>query len=129
MSLAGRALATWNAPVYAFYSPVPSIEYRDGRKCYVWTCLAKNCHHEVNRFLDTADASSTKNLRNHVKKCWGEDVLKAADEVKHLRDARNIVQTHRESAQNGSITQAFSRAEGKGKIMYSHRQHTKPEAR
>ncbi|SJL07249.1 uncharacterized protein ARMOST_10592 [Armillaria ostoyae] len=124
-----RALATWNAPVYAFYSPVPSIEYHDGRKCYVWACLAKNCHHEVNRFLDTADASSTKNLRNHVKKCWGEDVLKAADEVKHLCDARKIVQTHQESAQNGSITQAFSHVKGKGKITYSHRQHTKPEAR
>ncbi|PBK90661.1 hypothetical protein ARMGADRAFT_1032205 [Armillaria gallica] len=82
-----HALATWNAPVYAFYSPIPSIEYHDGHKCYVWTCMAKNCHHEVNHFLDTTDAPSTKNLQNHVNKCWGEDMLNATDEVKHLCNA------------------------------------------
>ncbi|KAK0455162.1 uncharacterized protein EV420DRAFT_1621399 [Desarmillaria tabescens] len=121
MENTAHAIATWNAPVYAFYSPVPSIEYREGCKCYM-------CGHQVNHFLDTSDSSSTKNLCNHVKKCWGEDVLKAADVVKHLCDVKRIVQTHHESAQNGSITQAFARVEGKGRIMYSHRQHTKPEA-
>lgn len=58
----------------------------------------------------------------------GRGCVEAANEVKHLHDARKIVHTHQESAQNGSITQAFSHADGKGKIMYSHCQHTKPEA-
>ncbi|KAK0442360.1 hypothetical protein EV421DRAFT_1904138 [Armillaria borealis] len=114
------ALKTWNAPVYAFYAPIPCITYHEGgQKCYVWMCMAKGCGHEVTRFQDTSDSGSMKNLHAHVKKCWGEDILKAADMVKDLKNARDIIKAHRSSPENGSITAAFSRMQGKGTVVYS----------
>ncbi len=118
----------WNNTVYAFYSPIPSIVYCEGRKCYVWMCLAKGCGHEVAWFLDTTDSGLMKNLQTHVRKCWGKDVLKAADTIKDLKNARIIVKAHQSSSENGSITAAFSHAQGKGTVTYSHCQHTKPQA-
>jgi hypothetical protein len=59
----------WNTPVYAFFRPTPTIECIDGRRVHVFECSAKTCTgkgkhgRKVWRYLNTADATSTSNLR------------------------------------------------------------------
>jgi hypothetical protein len=103
-----------------------------GRRSHVFSCIAKACKgkgkspRHVNRYFDKADASSTSNLRKHAKICWGEEVLKAADETKNVALARGIVA---QSGGDPTITAMFERAKGKGAVSYSHKQHTKTETK
>jgi hypothetical protein len=81
----------------------------------------------VNRFLDTKDAASTGNLRKHAKICWGSETLNAAATT-NLDMARDAVEKNK--LKDGSLTKVFGRiGNGRGKITYSHRQHTKTEAK
>jgi hypothetical protein len=82
----------------------------------------------VRRFLDTADGKSTSNLRRHAKICWGEEAVAGADVAKTHGSAREIVEKSLRMP-NASITAMFERVKGKGKVAYSHKQHTKTEAR
>ncbi|KAG1758311.1 hypothetical protein EDD22DRAFT_784128, partial [Suillus occidentalis] len=112
----------WNSQVYAFFHPIPKISEQNGRRAHEFRCQGKGCKATVRHYLDKGDARSTGNLRSY----WGEDILKAADEVKDADEVRkNIVGS---VLQNGSITASFKR-KGKGKITYSHRQHTCTETR
>ena len=81
----------------------------------------------MNHFFNEADASSTSNFQKHAKVCWGDDVVKAADETKDIKLVCGIV------TQSGlcdtSITAIFECAKGKGAVTYSHRQHTKTETK
>ncbi|GLB35657.1 hypothetical protein LshimejAT787_0212220 [Lyophyllum shimeji] len=121
-----RMQSGWRTAVYAFFQPDPVIEYRDGRKCHVFRCTGKGCTQRIVRYLDTKDAQSTGNMRKHVKKCWGEDVLHAADEAKNIHEARTkVVGGYRA---NGSITASFARKD-KANVTYSHRPHTRTETR
>ncbi|KIK42769.1 hypothetical protein CY34DRAFT_65992, partial [Suillus luteus UH-Slu-Lm8-n1] len=62
----------------------------------------------------------------HVKRCWGETAYEAAQEAKTAESAcESIVGS---MLTTGSITSSFER-KGKGKITYSHRQHTKSETK
>ena len=123
----------WNAPIYAFFNATPMIQYTNGRRSHVFECLAKNCRGKgrdqrcVNRFLDKKDAKSTSNLRKHAKICWGEETVEAADETRDVNLAKKIVAKHG-SLKDGSLTTVFER-NGKGKVSYSHRQHTKAETK
>jgi len=38
----------------------------------------------MRRYLDTGDAKSTSNLHKHMKICWGEDTVAAADGTKNV---------------------------------------------
>jgi hypothetical protein len=118
--------AKWRKPIYAFFNPEPTIEYRKGgRRCVVFRCCAKNCKsREIIRYLDTKDAGSTSNMRKHVKACWGEEVLAEADKAKDVDEGRKLTGGYN---RNGSITASFQKA--KGKVTYSYRQHTKSETR
>jgi hypothetical protein len=80
----------------------------------------------VNRFLDKGDASSTSNLRKHAKLCWGSDVIAAADSTRDVELATEVVA--KSGKGNESITAMFERV-GKGKVTYSHMQHTKTESK
>ncbi|KAG1768273.1 hypothetical protein EV702DRAFT_979552, partial [Suillus placidus] len=116
----------WTSPIYAFFHPEPDIEYVCGRRSHIFKCAAKGCQKRIHRFLDTSDAKSTGNLHKHVKVCWGEHALEAASETKNATEARmTVVQSILET---GSIQTSFDR-KGKGKVTYSHRQHTKTETR
>jgi hypothetical protein len=87
------------------------------------------CKHKsrgVRRYLDKGDAKSTSNMRKHAKKCWGEEVLASADKAKNANEVRAT--TVKGFLNPQSITAVFKR-KGKGKVTYSHRQHTKTEAR
>ena len=113
----------WKSTIYAFYSPVPEIQYVAGRRCHIFKCLGQSCKHQVRRFLNTADKGSTSNMWKHIMLCWGEDVLNTAKEVVNLDIAHEVVKNY---TANGSITVAF-KCKDKGKVTYSHRQHTNIE--
>ncbi|KAH9010523.1 hypothetical protein EDB85DRAFT_1879909, partial [Lactarius pseudohatsudake] len=124
-----RLSKSWDAPVYAFFKPIPSVEYVKNRKAHVFECTASPCRRPipfVRRFVYTRDASSTSNLLRHAKLCWGDDALTAAYETCDLKSTREALRNHK--GLNGSITAAFKRT-GAGKVTYSHRQHTKLEIR
>jgi hypothetical protein len=124
-----RLSKSWDAPVYVFFKPMPTVQYINNRKAHVFECAASPCRYKtrfVHRFLYTGDASSTSNLRRHARHCWGKEALAAADETRDVKTAREVLGKHK--GLNGSITAAFKRA-GMGKVTYSHRQHTKLEAR
>jgi len=80
----------------------------------------------VRRYLDKGDAKSTSNMRKHTKKCWGPDIITSADKA---ANANKVCRTTVTGGLNPQlITTAFER-KGKGKVTYSHRQHTKTETR
>jgi hypothetical protein len=122
----------WNTPIYAFFRPTPAIGFIDGRRAHIFECCAKSCRgkgkngRHVRRYLDTADATSTSNLRRHTKACWGEEAVAAAGTVLDVHAARAVLA--KPTLRDGTITAAFERV-GKSKITYSHRQHTKTESR
>jgi hypothetical protein len=116
----------WKSPVYAFYEPVPEIEYVDGRRTHIFRCMAIGCKYRPRRYLDTGDKSSTGNLIKHVKQCWGDEVWKAASQCKDACEAHAAVV--KPFAKSGNITANFERT-GKGTISYMHRQHTKTETK
>ena len=125
-----RLSQEWNSPIYVFFKPMSSIEYIKGRRVHVFACAAKHCMGKgngrmVRRYLDTADAKSTGNLRKHAKICWGEDAVSAADNTKDVRAAREVL--GKIESVDSSITAAFKRI-AKDKITYSHRQNTTTEA-
>ncbi|KAG2740566.1 hypothetical protein P692DRAFT_201840419 [Suillus brevipes Sb2] len=114
-----RFMKDWISPVYTFFEPFPKIVEENGRRAHVFKCQGKGCKATVRRYLDKGDARSTGNMRKHVRSCWGEEA-KDANEVR-----KKIVGS---VLRNGSITASFER-KGKGKITYSHRQHTKAETK
>jgi hypothetical protein len=65
-------------------------------------------------------------MRKHAKKCWGEDVVMSADKAKNANKVRAT--TIKGMLDTQSIMAAFER-KGKGKVQYSHRQHTKTGSR
>ena len=125
-----RLSKKWDAPVYAFFKPEPTIEYVDGRKAHIFECAVKSCRSKskfVRRYLYTGDTSSTSNLRRHAKLCWGEAVVAAADTTGSLAFARSALSKKKGAA--GLITAAFDREKNTGTVTYSHLQHTKVQAR
>ena len=76
--------------------------------------------------MDKGDAKSTNNMRKHAKKCWGDEVVASVDKAKNAHEVH--VTTVKGALDPQSITAAFER-KGKGKVKYSHWQHTKTEAR
>ncbi|KAG2751361.1 hypothetical protein P692DRAFT_20727481, partial [Suillus brevipes Sb2] len=124
-TMMGRAIEKeWNSPIYAFYHPVPDIGYHEGRCYHEFKCAATECKKGVQHFLDKKDAKSTSNMQKHAKICWGEETVKLADETKNSQEARTIIS----GAKDGSITVSFKRT-GKGKVTYSHWQHTRTETK
>ena len=125
----------WNSPVYAFFHPVPSIDYvgHPPRRVHVFECNAKSCkgrgmnRRHVWRYLDTTDGKSMGNLRCHARVCWGEEVMAGADATKSHHVAREVVGKSL-TMPNGSITAMFERVGGKGAVTYLCQQHTKTEA-
>jgi len=121
-----RLKKDWNSPVYAFFEPVPNVGHEGGRRYHEFLCAAKGCQKKVQRYLDKKDAKSTSNMRKHAKLCWGADVVEAADRTKNAKEARDSV--IKPLTKDGSIMAIFERV-GKGKVTYSHRQHTKTETK
>ena len=108
----------------------PRIDYVDGRRTHIFECAAGRCRgkngRDVRRYLDKRDAKSTSGLRRHAIKCWGAETVKSADDTKDLEAARTILL--KSKLRDGTIMAEFE-CIGKGKVTYSHRQHTSTEAR
>src|ERR1700722_3877408 len=108
---ADRLAKEWNAPIYAFFHPVPAIDYvgNPPRRVHIFECNAKACkgkgvaRSHVRRYLDTADGKSTSNLCRHAKVCWGEEAIAGVDSVRSQGAARQIVEKSLGTL-NGSIT-------------------------
>lgn len=112
--------------MYAFFKPTPEIIYEQNRRAHVFSCAAKNCKKTFKRFLDGTDASSTGNLRRHVHKCWGPEILKQAETAASIDEAREKIVGS--MLRDGVITQSFKRKAG-GTVTFSHRTHTRAETR
>ncbi|KAG1841471.1 hypothetical protein C8R48DRAFT_563096, partial [Suillus tomentosus] len=116
-----RLMTEWNSPVYAFFDPTLHIVEIADHRVHEFKCQARGCKVKVRWFLDKGDARSTGNMRKHVCLCWEDEVLKAADSANDANEVRHKIIGS--ILRNGSITASFE-WKGKGKIMYSHRQHT-----
>ena len=127
-----RLLKHWKTPIYAFFRPSPAIEYIGGRRAHVFECGAKVCKGQgrngrnVRRYLNTADATSTSNLRRHAVACWGAETVTAAGSVRDVYAAHTVLA--KVKLRDGSITAAFERV-AKEKVTFSNRQHTRTESR
>ncbi|KAI6029023.1 hypothetical protein EDC04DRAFT_2605650 [Pisolithus marmoratus] len=113
----------WNSPIYTFFAPEPTIEYVEGWCLHVFWCMAKGCKKGVGWFLDKSDAQLTRNMCLHIRGCWGEDTFHQASQTKSAMVVHEAVKNY---VKNGSIEVAL---DCKGKVGYSHRQHTKIETR
>ncbi|KAI6030155.1 hypothetical protein EDC04DRAFT_2572420 [Pisolithus marmoratus] len=111
----------WNPPIYAFFVPEPTIEYVEGQHSHVFWCMAKGCRKGVQQFLDKSDAQLTGNMCKHIRGWWGEDIFHQASQTKNATVACEAVKNY---VKNGLLKVAF---DCKGKVGYSHRQHTKIE--
>ncbi|KAF8229874.1 hypothetical protein L208DRAFT_1284618 [Tricholoma matsutake] len=116
----------WNAPIHSFFHPVPTIDYDKGCRFHEFACAAKGCQKRVCHYLDKGDAKLTSNLQKHAKQCWGVETVEAANNMKDASKAHCSV--IRSGHPNGSITALFERT-GKGKVTFSHWQHTKMETK
>ena len=91
-----RLAQTWNSPIYAFFEPRPKISVVNGRRCHEFVCSAPVCKGNrserciVRRYLDTADKGSTSNMWKHARHCWGEDIVKKANDAKDELTLNNI---------------------------------------
>ncbi|KAG1748365.1 uncharacterized protein EDB91DRAFT_1235709 [Suillus paluster] len=105
----------WTSPVYAFFDLIPKIIKEKGWCAHAFKCQGKGCKTTVRHYLDKGDKRSTGNMRKHVCLCWGDEVLRAADEAKDADEVcKKIV---------GSVLK------GKGKVTYSHHQHIHAESK
>ena len=129
-----RLSQMWNSPIYAFFEPLPKITVINGQQSHEFICSAPICKGNgsdkrvVWHFLDKADKGSTSNMRKHAQHCWGNDIIKKADEAKHELTLDNIREGLKEAKmEDGSIVAFFDR-KGKGRVKYMLHQHTYAEA-
>jgi hypothetical protein len=115
-------MKTRDAPVYAFYDPIPAIEELHGRQCHVFKCTTVGCKQKVRHFLDTNDKGSTSNLRSHSKRCWGEEAFIKVYEVKDV-DQVQLALGKLKNSPNGNIAAIFLNLKGRGIVSYEGPTH------
>ena len=125
----------WNSPIYAFFEPLPKITVIKCCQCHEFICSVPICKGNgsdkrvVRRFLDKADKGSTSNMQKHAWHCWGDDIIKKADEAKDELTLDNIQEGLKEAKMEDSSIVAFFDHKGKGRVKYMLCQHTYAEAR
>lgn len=116
------------APIYAFFKPGISIEHVNGQRCQVFQCAASHCKNttcNVWRYLDTPDKNSTSNLQKHAKRCWGEEAVAKAYMAATAADVcKSGILASGQFSQGINV---MLQCTGKGKVTFSHRQHTATE--
>ena len=108
----------WNSPIYAFFEPLPKVTVIKDWQCHEFICSVPICKGNgsdkrvVQCFLDKANKCSTSNMRKHARHCWGDDIIKKADDELTLD---NIWEGLKEAKmEDGSIVTFFNR-KGKGR--------------
>ncbi|KAG1819090.1 uncharacterized protein BJ212DRAFT_1298359 [Suillus subaureus] len=124
LATAEQLMKEWNSPIYAFFDPTPIIETVNGHCAHAFKCMGKGCKVWIRCFLDKKDACLMGNMQKHVRTCWGDEVLQTAYEAKNAEEVQTKIVAS--ILHNGSITASFE-CKGKGKVTYSHRQHTHTE--
>ena len=129
VSLVEHLSNNWTAPIYVFFRKIPWVKYVNDRRAHVLECAAGKCRRkhgqDVRQFLDTGDAKSMSGLCRHAKNCWGDEAVAVADSTQDLESARVVLA--KTKLCDGSITAEFEHI-GKGKVTYSHCQHTSTES-
>jgi hypothetical protein len=128
-----RLKKIWKSPVYSFFYTDVKIEISEaGRVAHIFKCSAIHCQGKgkdarlVRHFTDKGDKNSTSNLKRHAEGCWGKAIVQEAIECGDISIARKALK--KATLRDGRITAVFERT-GKGKLTYSHRQHTQSETR
>ena len=116
--------------MYIFFKPTPSIVYIREHFVHIFECAATHCKgkingHMVHQYLDISNAKSISNICKHVKICWAKDVVAAADDTRDVCAACEALRKMKSI--DLSITAVFEQIP-KGKVTYSHHQHTTIEA-
>ncbi|KAJ6587344.1 hypothetical protein B0H10DRAFT_1831741, partial [Mycena sp. CBHHK59/15] len=119
---------SWTSTIYTFYLGDVKIEYRGSKLHHTFTCGARNCKHTITRNQTTKDSNSTKNLRVHAKKCWGEDNVVAAEKVKSLAAARKLLKEN-SGVRSQRLTDIFRAHEAGGGESFSHVPLTNEQSR
>ncbi|KAG2370356.1 hypothetical protein BDR07DRAFT_1447216 [Suillus spraguei] len=83
---------------------MPEIEYHDKRRCHVFKCAAHSCKHKL-----------------LGRTCLTSTMASGSTEAARDRPIKSLLET-------GSIKTAFTQ-KGKGKVTYSHHQHTHAKTR
>jgi hypothetical protein len=96
-----------------------------GKRGHVFSCSKAACRITVVHWLDKGDSRSTSNLRKHVRKCWGPEVLAAAEGMRETETRTALAAFVR----SGSIQAAFASQTVTGIQSYLVRQHTRAELR
>ncbi|TFK35264.1 hypothetical protein BDQ12DRAFT_612028 [Crucibulum laeve] len=114
----------WKSPIYAFFHPTPVVGYVNNCCMHEFRCAAthwKGQSQIVCCYLDTADKTSTSNMVKHAIVCWGQETVSSAREAGMQQDL--FLLSSRYLGRQWVKTAIFERS-GKGKVSYSHRQHT-----
>ncbi|PPQ84145.1 hypothetical protein CVT24_002213 [Panaeolus cyanescens] len=91
---------TWKSPIYAFFDTPPVIKEGAHGKLGPF----------VRRYVDTANAKSTSNLKIHAVKCWGPDLVRRG----LAQESRQAVKEGLANVKmkDGKLTAVFKRAPG-----------------
>ena len=76
----------------------------------------------VRRYLDKGNMNSTSNMCKHAKRCWGTKVIVSAN---NANNANDVCDTMIKGILDPQLITAAFKQQGKDKVMFSHRQHTK----
>ncbi|KAJ3963909.1 hypothetical protein EV361DRAFT_774365, partial [Lentinula raphanica] len=84
--------------VYAFFRAEPEIEFAKDHSAAYLIFQCTNCGDKIRQGSKTGDRASTGNMREHVKKCWGEESLVAVKDSS-LEQARAAVKESKKTKQ------------------------------
>ena len=110
---------------------MPLIEYIKDCRVHVFICGARPCKREWKTWrtgpvvFRYRDKKSMSNLQHHTRGCWGDEVVKAADNMRDVFAACEAMA--KVTKRDGSITSAFEHIGKQNQITYSHRQHISAE--
>jgi len=105
------------SPIYSFFKSDVKLEYIDGQPCHFFHCSAHKCKTKiggVQRFQDSQDKASTANLRQHARKCFGDEAMK------------QVMAGDSATERSGSIFSAFA-CQGQQPVRPSNWVHSNPE--
>ena len=116
------------SPIYAFFNPTPHVVKVDGwcTHEFLWSVRGVPRSRFATTWISKTHALLRYNMHKHARRCWGDETLEVADLAKSVNEICDRIV--RSILRNGSITTAFKH-NTKGKITYSHRQHTRAKTR
>ncbi|KAJ3965036.1 hypothetical protein EV361DRAFT_1021729 [Lentinula raphanica] len=72
-----KDLARRKSAVYAFFDANPEVEFDKSNEAEYIVYRCTKCKEKMRQGWKTGDKGSTGNMRDHVRRCWGEEALAA----------------------------------------------------